>query len=611
MSEIGKIRQSAVLMTYGPGAIIDFRVPGSGAAVSVVAAGLESWEREFERAGASPQDMRRFSERRLCEKLGVRYFRMPPVAPDKPQQGEIPLALVGERFPKWLQCPKCNMIMPSRRWANEPGNPARFCAPCTAVLDGNKRAYVVPVRFVTACRKGHLDDFPWAEWVHRGEAGCANKKKFKLESSGPGLAGMILSCPQCPGRRSMESVFQPGAHKDCGCSGNRPWLIDATEACDQTPVTMQRGASNLYFPRFDSALVIPPWSEEVVRRLGYRWSEIESITTAEQREQYIGMMWGQIQEDVGDLTKELFLAFVEDKVAESERSRSGNLRWDEYQQFMVAAGRNFGAGDEFDVRSETPPSEIPHLSQLMRVVSLREIRALKSFTRIESLPGSPPVQVQPLAKSGISWLPAIEVRGEGVFLALDSARLHAWENLPAVVSRTEILTTFSESNVINPDNENMDVTPQLGARYLLLHALSHVLMRQLSLQCGYSSASLREMIYVGSGDREMAGLMIYTSTSDSDGTLGGLQRQGESKRFGEMFVEAIRSNEWCASDPLCIKGLVSKSESSSLACCHSCLLAPETSCQDFNRFLDRAMLVGTPEDRSIGFFSGLLTREVE
>jgi hypothetical protein len=247
----------------------------------------------------------------------------------------------------------------------------------------------------------------------------------------------------------------------------------------------------------------------------------------------------------------------------------------------------------------------------MRVVSLREIRALKSFTRIESLPGSPPVRVQPLSKSGRPWLPAIEVRGEGVFLALDPARLHVWENLPAVVSRAKMLTTYSESNVINPDNEKMEVSPQFGARYLLLHALSHVLMRQLSLQCGYSSASLRELIYVGRGDREMAGLMIYTSTSDSDGTLGGLQRQGESKRFGEMFIEAIRSNEWCASDPLCIKGLVSKSESSSLACCHSCLLAPETSCQDFNRFLDRAMLVGIPEDRSIGFFSGLLNREVK
>ena len=128
-------------------------------------------------------------------------------------------------------------------------------------------------------------------------------------------------------------------------------------------------------------------------------------------------------------------------------------------------------------------------------------------------------------------------------------------------------------------------------------------MKQLSLQCGYSSASLRERLYLGDGDKEMAGLMIYTSTNDSDGTLGGLQKQGHVQRFAEMFKEAIRANEWCSSDPLCIRGLAAATESSTLAACHSCLIAPETSCEDFNRFLDRAMLVGTPEDRSIGFFS--------
>lgn len=611
MSELGRIRQSAALMTYGPGAIIDFRVPGSGAAVSIVAAGLESWEQEAERANASSQDMQRFSERRLCEKLNVKYFRMPPITADNQngsgQQGDTLLGLVGERFPKWLQCPVCNIIKPARRWANDPGRPERYCGKCTEELEGDKKVYVVPVRFVTACRKGHLDEFPWAAWVHREGGNCTNRSNFKLESKGPGLAGMILSCPACGAEQSMEAIFQPTAHKETGCSGRRPWLINADESCNETPVTMQRGASNLYFPRFDSALVIPPWSEEIIRRLGYRWNEIETLTTKEQREQYVGLFWAEISDSIGEMSRELFLSFVEDKVEESVRARSGNLRWDEYNQFMVAADKGIGTGDEFEVRAEPKPAAIPHLEHLMRVVTLREIRVLKSFTRIEALPGSPPVQIQPLSSTSLNWLPAIEVRGEGIFLALDMDRLRAWEQLDPVRKRAAKLSTYKESNVINPDNDpEMEVSAGLGARYLLLHALSHVLMKQLSLQCGYSSASLREMIYCGDGEREMAGIMIYTSTSDSDGTLGGLQRQGETTRFADMFIEAIRSNEWCASDPLCIKGLVSESESSNLACCHSCLLAPETSCQDFNRFLDRAMLVGTPEDRSIGFFSDLL-----
>jgi hypothetical protein len=362
-----------------------------------------------------------------------------------------------------------------------------------------------------------------------------------------------------------------------------------------------------------SALVIPPWSEEVIRQLGYRWSQISTIagdadhSERQKRELYIDMFWSDISEDVGNIDKDVFKEQVEEKIAESRSASSGNLRWDEYQQFMVAAAKKRKPGDEFEVRAVKPPVGVPHVSNLLRVVSLREIRALHGFTRIEPLPGSPPVRIQYLSENNLGWLPAIEVRGEGVFFSLDKERLRAWESQPEVLDRAAKVKTYPESRVLNPDNASLQVGSELGARYLLLHSLEHVLMKQLSLQCGYSSASLRERIYVGLGDKDMAGVMIYTASNDSDGTLGGLQRQGESGRFGPTFHEAIRANEWCSSDPLCIKGLVAATESSTLAACHSCLLAPETSCEDFNRFLDRAMLVGTPDNREIGFFSDLLS----
>lgn len=618
-NEIGKVRQSSVVMNYGPGAIIDFRVPVTGAAVSVIAGGLEQWVKKAEEEGASNADMKRLTEPRLAEKLRVSHFRLPPVAPDNPQDDDVVIPLVGVRFPGWLQCPYCHMIQQARKWGNEPGNPSRFCSPCSQKMSSEEKAYVVPVRFVTACRHGHLDDFPWAQWVHRG-ASCSNNKKFILESEGPGLSGLILSCPRCKKRNSMEFIFAPDAHKDRPCSGARPWLPDGNEPCDQKPVSLQRGASNMYFPLMQSALVIPPWSEEIIRQLGYRWSQIATLTgndestDKEQREQYIEMFWNEIAEDIGNIDKAVFKELVEEKVADSKKSTSGNLRWDEYQQFLVAASKNRKSGDEFEVRVVQPPDSIPHIANLLRVVSLREIRALHGFTRVEPLPGSPghpPVRSQYLSHSNLGWLPAIEVRGEGIFMALDKERLIEWESRPEVLQRSAKLTTYNESRVLNPDNADVDVTPALGARYLLLHSLAHILMKQLSLQCGYSTASLRERLYLGDGDKDMAGLMIYTATSDSDGTLGGLQRQGQAGRFVPMFIEAIRANEWCSSDPLCIKGLVAATESSTLAACHSCLLAPETSCEDFNRFLDRAMLVGTPEDRSIGFFNDLTKKGAE
>ncbi|BCO29956.1 hypothetical protein TspCOW1_00590 [Thiohalobacter sp. COW1] len=104
----------------------------------------------------------------------------------------------------------------------------------------------------------------------------------------------------------------------------------------------------------------------------------------------------------------------------------------------------------------------------------------------------------------------------------------------------------------------------------------------------------------------MAALLIYTATTDADGTLGGLQREGMPERIGSTFHAAIRAMEWCSSDPLCIEGAMATAQGLSLAACHACLLAPETSCEEFNSLLDRAMLVGTPDAPEIGFFTSIL-----
>jgi hypothetical protein len=130
-------------------------------------------------------------------------------------------------------------------------------------------------------------------------------------------------------------------------------------------------------------------------------------------------------------------------------------------------------------------------------------------------------------------------------------------------------------------------------------------MRQLTLDCGYSSAALRERLYTGPEGSDMAGLLIYTATTDEDGTLGGLQRQGDPSRMERTVQAALAAQEWCSSDPLCIEDLLTGEDSLSLAACHACVLAPETSCEEYNRFLDRAMLLGVPNDRSTGYFSEL------
>jgi hypothetical protein len=184
-------------------------------------------------------------------------------------------------------------------------------------------------------------------------------------------------------------------------------------------------------------------------------------------------------------------------------------------------------------------------------------------------------------------------------------RLRQWETEKAVVERVAILREAYEQawrERGRPGSPPKEVTPRL----LLIHSLAHALIRQLSLSCGYGSASLRERLYVDTHEWEMAGLLVFTSSPDADGTLGGLARQGESSNIVRVFDDTLTSMTWCSSDPLCIEGVHAKSEPANGSACHACLLASETSCEEFNTFLDRALLVGTPTQPELGYFKDYL-----
>jgi hypothetical protein len=233
------------------------------------------------------------------------------------------------------------------------------------------------------------------------------------------------------------------------------------------------------------------------------------------------------------------------------------------------------------------------------------VRVVKGFTRINAPFDVEDTEISPISVAPLDWLPALEVRGEGVFLRLDSERLLNWESHAGVNERisSAVVSWELDWQRRNPEKARpFDVTPRL----LLIHALSHALIRQLTLECGYSSASLRERLYVSEGPEGMAGVLIYTATPDSDGTLGGLQRRAMRDLLGATLIGAVKAMQWCSSDPLCLAGELSSPESHTVASCHSCMLVPETSCEFHNRFLDRALLVGTEADLEIGFFSPLL-----
>jgi hypothetical protein len=607
---VGELRRSAVLMTYAPGAIMDMR-SGKGP-VSGVSAGLEEWDRSAPLSGNLKYQ--KIVERRLCRKLGKKYFRLPPVLDDDAKRLDgtpDESALVVRRFPTWLQCPDCEHLRPAGKWSQDPGKAHRYCASCSAKLPGGEKVFVIPARFASACTTGHLDEFPWNFWLkHKPDCSTKGKDKLKLSSVGPGLGGLILSCPVCGERRSMDGAFGEKALSGLKCRGARPWLRTDDSSCscsgDQGNYrAVQRGASNLYYAVMESALDIPPWTRHLQRTIADYWDILLDIEDYEGRVTYINSsqhLKRVLQRE--RMTAESLAGTFGKMAGEAQEMNVDDLRIDEYKVFT---GPMDERDEEFEIHREKIPDELePYLSKVMRVARLREVRVVKGFTRI-SPPSDPDgAQVSPISNGNLDWLPAIEVRGEGIFLQLNTDALRAWEVQPEVIERVR-LATESWRSEWHRRNAEEPISFEATPRLLMLHALSHALIRQLTLECGYSTASLRERLYVSEGPDGMAGMLIYTATSDSDGTLGGLQRRAIEDLLGPTVIGALRSAQWCSSDPLCISGDTGAPDSHSVAACHSCMLVPETSCEHHNRFLDRALLTGLDAGAGIGFFESLLT----
>lgn len=595
---IGKVRRSHVASTFGAGAVVDLRAPGSGAPLSGVVAGLEEWDEAAPRSHAGVLHMQRTNEPRLERRLLVVGFRLPPVKEDTDTTWTDVLPVV--RFPRWLQCHKCERLGREDDFLSEPRKPERWCG-CAG---DTKRTFAVPVRLIVACEDGHLDEFPWQRWI---DCHCS-KPQLRLRTAGAGLAGKLVLCVarDCQSRpRSLEGVFGKGALASLGlkhCTGHRPWLPLSPEQCQQVGRVVQRGASTVYYPVVESALDIPPFSSDLSLIVGPYWHDLQKRPEADWP---LFLEFNSLPEKTGKPVEVLLRALTGWKRALEADSPDVPLEWAEYLQLVESGVQQVDQG-EFQTRPEPVPPELgAYLDSVVLARRLREVRAHVGFTRVKPPSTSfrsPVSRMGRLYGRALAWLPAIELRGEGVFLRFSNEALDAWETLPNVEARAAQLTARRPGTPPDPDEERRKTSP----RFLLLHSFAHGLMRQLSLSCGYSSAALRERLYVGFGTHDMAGVLIHTGSADSEGTLGGLVRQGREERLESSIREMLASMSWCSSDPLCITGVATLSSPENLAACHSCLLAPETSCQHFNLLLDRAMLIGTPEDPGLGFFHQLL-----
>lgn len=622
------VRRAQLVAPFGVGAMTILQD-----GVSVIACGLDHW---YKREGLDDQaeiedEEFRFHEWRLERVLGVGHFRLPP---------DYRLPYVGQtnkncrltvpylRFPEWHFCPACHLL------AHVPSTHAgRFnCPECEC--SKHRKVPLLQVPFVAMCEQGHIQDFPWREWVHESPRPTCEGSMRLTATGGTSLAAQKVTCA-CGANRTLgritehseESSYLSGHLDRTGqlflCQGLMPWLgQDASEACSSPLKGTLRSASNVYFAQVRSAIFVPTGKgmevEELMEIFGQpRYQTFFSTArqfdvspdAASLRGQFEAEMEGYSDDDIESAIQEILHQDSDSDVRQTiaadcpetafRREEFEVLRAGKDETQLVAAPTNMADYEDWIGR---------FLQSIVLVNKLRETRVLSGFTRVlpdnsRPLDEKKSMLWRDMPPGQAEWLPGHIVFGEGILLVLNEESLRAWEAAKADALASRLAPLYRNYGMVQ-GVRGLGERP-LNPRFVLLHTLAHVLMNRLTFECGYSSASIRERLYVSDDEEHpMAGALIYTASGDSEGTLGGLVRMGKPGYFEPVLRRALDTAQWCSADPVCMEQGDSGGQgpdSCNLAACHNCALVPETACEEFNRFLDRGVLVGTTGS-SIGFF---------
>ncbi|MEM7474702.1 MAG: DUF1998 domain-containing protein [Planctomycetota bacterium] len=628
----GPIRRAQLVAPFGVGAMVVVRD-----GTSIMTAGLDHWyEREDRDSDPALVDVEeyKFQEWRLERLLGVNHFRLPPdyrrIARGGPRANSQ-LTVPFVRFPRWHFCPYCGTM-------KKVSLSAQGKQDCDVCLQANRRWKVVQVPFVAICDHGHISEFPWRQWVHRSRIATCREQMTLEASGGSSLAAQRVSCA-CGARRNLSGIteadedFQDtflsrmleSGDSRFNCQGHKPWLgLDEPTECGRPLKGSLRSAGNIYYADQESSIYIP-------RQVAVS-TELSEILETPPISGLIGLLRGAggtvTAENIRQQYPTQVALFTDDQinsVLTAQTDSAENLTDNGYVAVDSDPPKTAFRRPEYQVLNQARPEDNVLMiesadlssysdsirswfSSVMLVHKLRETRAFAGFSRLRaSIPLDNAAKQSLLRRNNLpvnsNWLPAYIVHGEGIMLNLHEEALVEWENRPAVVEQAMRLQ--QRFNGVRPNEAGIEQI-ETSARFILLHTLSRILINQLIYSCGYSSAALRERVYCSRAPgNEMAAILIYTAAGDSDGTLGGLVRMGKPEYFNDLVEDAISKARWCSADPVCMELGQSSGQgpmSCNLAACHSCALLPETSCEEFNRFLDRTMLIGSHSNSGLGYF---------
>jgi len=588
----GQIRRGQVITTYGPGALID--LPRHSAIIG----GLDtSWPKT--------SDLEEIIEPRLAHKLqlmtGVAAPKLFAPPPDSNDPRETATGIGAWRFPEWFVVQEVGGSEDrerSRRLIHRKAldDKGRF--------DGRQ---VVATRFVRACPKGHVDDIDWRHFAHGSGDSCRRQLWLDERGTSGDLADLVVRC-ECGKWRGLYEASAIEVNPLGTCRGARPWLgKNSSEDCKLPSRLLIRTASNAYFPQVVSVLSLPDRGTAVETAVRELWDDLQIVGNA--ADLAFLKKKPKIMQKLAPFDEAETLEAIRE--AKSGKSAEKPVKQVELEALLAAPE---GFGDDVPVDPNFHARRLPDrawrhsdrcdgIEAVIQLHRLREILALMGFTRFEAV--TPDINGEyetDVERAQIAldpqWFPAVENRGEGVFLQIRAGAVKTWLERPAVVERLEGLATGH--SLWMEDRKAKRLFP--GGPYVLLHTLSHLLIQSLAMRCGYPASSIRERIYADT-QADRFGILLYTGSPDAEGTLGGLVQ--EARHIEDHLLLALRMGALCSNDPICSQHEPGKSMEKRWlhgAACHGCALVAETSCEMRNDYLDRALVVPVLGLRDAAFF---------
>ena len=621
------LRRAQLVAPFGVGAMVT-----GPDGISVMTAGLDVW---FKREGGG-EDSRnldssefKIEEWRLQRYLHVNEFRLPPDYRDDYvfRFGGAPnttLTVPMVRFPQMHFCRNGKCLRMAQLPLHSRGR--KRCSYC-------EKGWLVQVPFVAICVAGHMQDFPFRQWVHRSLTPPCDGALRLRSTGGASLAAQVVEC-DCGVSRTMANITDGSADRSFlssnlsvtdpyVCPGMTPWHgTEKAAGCGNPIKGSLRSASNVYYAVTRSSIYLPQSNDPAIENALNLFEKHAGLATILQL--FRDGKWSATPADIRNIAHadlEPYTDTILNLALNTYFSERNDVPCEDHSEH--AEGETEFRRSEFSVlgvpqRHATlesrafPVTEYgnwmaDYFGRIVLIDRLRETRVLIGFERI--VPETPTYidERKKLLRSDAStaaenWLPAALVYGEGIFVELREDRVSAWEAQSCVEQRTALLQSRFDVAIAQRRLRER----QLPGRFPLLHTLAHLLINQLTFECGYSSASLRERLYVCPPPRPMAGVLIYTAAGDVEGTMGGLVRMGRPAHLTRIIAQALEGATWCSADPVCMEiGSTSGQgpDSCNLAACHSCALVPETACEHFNRFLDRGFIIGSIDDPNVGYFT--------